>query len=336
MLLAYSKFWLYDEVLASSLPDDPALLDDLVRYFPKELHKKDGVRKYRHRLKREIIATVAVNSMVNRIGGSFVFRMVERFGATPEEVVRAYLVVRDSFNLRGLWESIEGLDGTVPASVQTTMLCEGNRLIDRGVSWILTHAARPLDMSRLKSGLAPAIDHLRHHPESFMSPQALAMVELRADDYINQGVEPTMAHKVAGMILLVAAGDISTIAKRIDRPVARVAQYYFRISQRFGLGWLRASADHLPDGGPWQRLAIDAVIDELYVHQGTLTSSIVCAFDDSISADDALAAWSAERKSAVDRIERLLGEMRATGAVDLATLVVAGHHLRALATGHSA
>ena len=337
VLLAYSKLWLYEEVLASSLPDDPALLDDLVRYFPKELHKKEWrPRMDRHRLKREIIATVAVNSMVNRIGGSFVYRMVERFGGTPEEVVRAYLVVRDSFNLRALWDSIEGLDGTVPASVQVTMLSEGNRLIDRGVAWILTHAARPLDMGRLKSALAPAIEHLRHHPESFMSSQALAMVELRADDYINQGVSEALARKVAGMILLVAAGDISTIAKRIDLTVERVAQFYFRVSQRFGLGWLRASADQLPEGGPWQRLAIDAVIDDLYVHQGTLTANIVCAFPADMPADEALAAWSLQRRTAVDRIERLLGEMRSNGAVDLATLVVAGHHLRALATGHLA
>jgi len=53
-------------------------------------------------------------------------------------------------------------------------------------------------------------------------------------------------------------------------------------------------------------------------------------------ADEALAAWSLQRRTAVDRIERLLGEMRSNGAVDLATLVVAGHHLRALATGHLA
>ena len=331
VLLAYSKMWLYDAVLASDLPDDPVLVDDLVRYFPAELRKKEWrPRMDRHRLKREIIATSAVNSMVNRIGGSFVFRMMERFGVSPEEVVRAYLVTRDSFALREVWEAIEALDGKVPADVQITMLNEGNRLIDRGVAWILSHAPHPIDMGKLKTMLAPAIDLLRNHRERFLAPDATALFEFRADEYINAGMPDDLGHKVAGMILLVAAGDIATIAQRIGSTVERVAQFYFRVSHRFGLGWLRAAADNLPDAGPWQRLAIDAVIDDLYVHQGDLTANIIQT-SGSMEPEEALALWSEQRRSAVTRIERLLGEMRTVGSVDLATLVVAGNHLRSLA-----
>jgi len=336
VLLAYSKMWLYDAVLASNLPDDPVLVDDLVRYFPAELRKKDWrARMDRHRLKREIIATSAVNSMVNRIGGSFVYRMMERFGATPEEVVRAYLVTRDAFALREVWEAIEALDGKVPAEIQINMLNEGNRLIDRSVAWILTHAPRPIDMGKLKAMLAPAIDLLRNHHDTFMAPDAEAMFEFRADEYINQGIPEDLARKAASMILLVAAGDIATIANRIGSTVERVAQFYFRVSQRFGLGWLRATADNLPDSGPWQRLAIDAVIDDLYVHQGELTANIVAA-SSALPPEEAVAAWSDLRRTSVDRVERLLGEMRTIGSVDLATLVVAGHHLRALAHSQTA
>jgi glutamate dehydrogenase len=332
VLLAYSKLWLYDEVLASPLPDDPALSDDLVRYFPEQLRKKEWrARMEGHRLKREIIATSAANSMINRVGGSFVYRLIERFGATPEEVVRAYLFTRDCFGLRDIWQGIEALDGKIPAEVQISMLSEGNRLIDRSVSWTLTHAPQPFDMGKLKASLAPAIDLLRNHRENFMSREALAIFDFRAEEYCNQGVPEELAHKVAGMILLVAAGDIANIAQEIGASVERVAQFYFRVSQRFGLGWLRASADNLPDSGPWQRLAIDAVIDGLYVHQASLTANIVKSSGD-LPAEQALALWSDSRRPAVSRIERLLGEMRTAGSVDLATLVVAGHNLRALAT----
>ena len=34
MLLAYSKMWLYDELLASTLPDDPWVATALVALFP--------------------------------------------------------------------------------------------------------------------------------------------------------------------------------------------------------------------------------------------------------------------------------------------------------------
>ena len=51
----------------------------------------------RHPLKREIIATHVVNSMVNRVGSTFVHRLMETTGATPHEIVRAYLLAREVF-----------------------------------------------------------------------------------------------------------------------------------------------------------------------------------------------------------------------------------------------
>ena len=39
VLLSYSKMWLYEELLASDLPDEALLEADLDRYFPKPLQK---------------------------------------------------------------------------------------------------------------------------------------------------------------------------------------------------------------------------------------------------------------------------------------------------------
>ena len=40
VLLAYSKIWLYDELLASPLPDDPWVATALERYFPTLLREQ--------------------------------------------------------------------------------------------------------------------------------------------------------------------------------------------------------------------------------------------------------------------------------------------------------
>ena len=58
VLLAYAKITLYDELLASDLPDDPQLVDDLMRYFPAVLQERfarghrpspPAARDHRHR-----------------------------------------------------------------------------------------------------------------------------------------------------------------------------------------------------------------------------------------------------------------------------------------------
>src|SRR5690606_30556320 len=61
VLLAYAKMWLYDEVLASALPDDPWVATALARYFPAPLRETHAAIMERHPLRREIIATHVVN-----------------------------------------------------------------------------------------------------------------------------------------------------------------------------------------------------------------------------------------------------------------------------------
>src|SRR3546814_12902672 len=72
----------------------------------------------RHRLRREIIATSVTNSMINRVGASFVHSMHERTGAVPSDIARAYTIVRDVFGLTALWDGIEALDNRVSAALQ--------------------------------------------------------------------------------------------------------------------------------------------------------------------------------------------------------------------------
>ena len=330
MLLAYSKMWLYDAILESDLPDDPQLADDLVRYFPKRLDTPEWrERMANHRLRREIVATAATNSMVNRIGGSIVARLVERTGTPPADVARAYLIARDAFGLRDVWKDIEALDNKVPAAIQTAMLIEANRLIERAVSWVLTHAPRPFDMARLRVELAPGIEAVRAQFEQVLPPETSAALAARAQAYADQGVPEDLARRVAALIVLASANDIARISMRISQPVEAVGRLYFLVGGRFGLGWLRASAERMPAGSHWQKLAGDAVIDDLYVRQAALTESILQEAEGK-TPEEALEAWIETRKGAVSRTDQLVAELRALGKLELASLTVASHQFAGL------
>src|SRR3712207_554077 len=90
ILLAYTKITLYRELLDSDAPEDPYLSSELERYFPTPLRERFRDRMEEHRLRREITATQVANSMVNRCGTSFAFRLEEETGAHPPEIARAY------------------------------------------------------------------------------------------------------------------------------------------------------------------------------------------------------------------------------------------------------
>ncbi len=103
VLFSHAKIALYGDLLPTKVPDDPYLTKDLARYFPKPLREKFSAQVARHRLRREIVATYLSNSLVNRVGATFVQDLQERSGAAPDDIARAYVVARDVFELRPVW-----------------------------------------------------------------------------------------------------------------------------------------------------------------------------------------------------------------------------------------
>ncbi|HET6222591.1 MAG TPA: NAD-glutamate dehydrogenase domain-containing protein, partial [Dongiaceae bacterium] len=136
VLLAYAKITLYDDLLASDLPDDPQLGKDLLDYFPEPLRRRYADAIAGHRLRREIIATVVTNEIVNRVGITFVHEVGEATGMPPADIARAYIAGREIFDMSALWREIEALDNKVPAQLQATMLVECGRALERGIVWL--------------------------------------------------------------------------------------------------------------------------------------------------------------------------------------------------------
>ena len=101
VLLAYAKIVLFSDIVASDVPDDPHFDRDLMGYFPDRMAKKYAAEIHGHRLRREIIARVVANDLVNRGGPSFVNRLQEATGRSAADVVRTFAVVRDGFALAG-------------------------------------------------------------------------------------------------------------------------------------------------------------------------------------------------------------------------------------------
>jgi glutamate dehydrogenase len=129
--------WLSDVLVASDLPEDPWVATALQRYFPVPLREQFGSTIARHPLRREIIATHVLNSMVNRVGSTFVHRITELTGATPPQIVRAYLATREVFGYVPLWQQIEALDNQVADALQSDMILMLDRLTVRATAWFL-------------------------------------------------------------------------------------------------------------------------------------------------------------------------------------------------------
>src|SRR5690606_37666647 len=91
-VLAHAKRSLAEEVLESSLPDDPRLVEELVRYFPEAVSSRFRHLLWEHPLRRELLSTIVANDVIDFQGPTFVFRLARRTGAASSDVVRAFRV----------------------------------------------------------------------------------------------------------------------------------------------------------------------------------------------------------------------------------------------------
>ncbi len=335
VVLSYAKLWVYDEILASDLPDAPELQDDLINYFPTPLRKKYRAEICDHQLRRELITTIVTNDLLNRVGGSFVINMVEKTGAGVAEIARAFIAVRDSFGIAAIWDRIEALDNKVSAQIQMTLMLDINQLIERATLWLLRNAARPIDLGEIVGEFAGPIESLAAEIEKIVPAEVTERIELRVERYRSEGIPKDLARRAAYLLLLVSALDIVRASRSCKQAAGRVAELYFRIGENFSLGWLRHQAERLPADSHWQKLAADAVIEELYAHQKGITLNIVNGRNGrkggGLKPDEALADWTESHDAAMNQTRMMLTELETAESVDLSMLAVASRHLAAIA-----
>jgi glutamate dehydrogenase len=109
------------------------------------------------------------------------------------------------------------------------------------------------------------------------------------------------------------------------------ARLYFRLGERLSLAGLATAAQKLPREGQWPAQAALAVQDEIATLHADLLASARAGSEGPADPDAALARWSAPRRLALDRVDRLMKEeLAAAGALDLAMLSVATAELRTL------
>ena len=340
---AYAKIVLYQDLVASDLPDDPLLVDDLLSYFPELLRTRFRPAIERHRLRREIIATHVTNSMINRLRPTLAMQVAEETGKPASDVARAFTIIRESFELRTIWEEIEALDNKLPAAVQMGMMISVGQLLERAILWLLRSNYEKLEIVALVAELRPGIALLSERLDSVLPAALLTTLRARESKLIEERIPQALAHRIARLDIMSSAMDIVRITRRaaasagperaakgLSVDITHVAQIYFCVGARFGLDRLRGAGATIAVDTPWQKAAVALVVDDLFAYQSTLASRVIAEESDAPAGSDRFELWLAKRPRVVERVDQTLADLRSSPTVDLAMLTVATRQLRTL------
>ncbi len=256
VVMAYCKIHLYQQLLDSDLPEDGYLAHDLERYFPEPLPERFSDQMQKHRLKREIIATVVANQLVDRAGTTFSFRLGEETGAPPAVLARAYATAREVLEMRSYWSEVERLDNQVAAQTQLQMLIEGRRLVERSTRWLVRANPYQVSIAQTIRRFEPGAKLLAESLPGALEGADREAFDARAAELEQAGVPPELARRTAGMPSMLALFDIVEVASSTEHDQNDVLRVYFRLGSRLELNWLRDRIIELPRANRWQALAL--------------------------------------------------------------------------------
>jgi len=331
ILLSYSKIVTFQKLLNSDVPEDPHLSKELQRYFPEPLRVRYAEHMGRHRLKREIIATAVTNSMINRMGSTFMLRMQEDTGQSPASVAKAYTIAREVLDARSLWTDIEALDGKVNSNAQIDALLSIWSLLRTMTRWILLHQSSGFsDIAQVVQLYQPGMNELRNVLCSVITANAQVLFEQQQQRWIEQDFPASLATQLASLFALDSALDIVFVAKEKKLQVSYVAKGYYQLGEALHLEWLMDKIENLSVASRWHAQARSSLRDELYSQHRTLTARILGKNKESEDASQLVNDWLACDEPTLNFTLSMLAEIRTQVTVDYPIVSVAVRRLTQL------
>ncbi|HUZ83193.1 MAG TPA: NAD-glutamate dehydrogenase domain-containing protein, partial [Gaiellales bacterium] len=328
VLLAYAKRLLREQIRHAPLLDDPYLSAALAEYFPRPVIERFGQHLAAHPLRRDVIATIVTNDVINSMGVTFVPRMVAETGAGSDEVVRAFLIARDISQARGRWEDVERLDGVIDAAVQGSLMDGVDGLTEQLVRWYL-HNPQELDLSaainRDRTGYAEVVERIR----TAATPAWRSTFDDRDGRLREHGVPERAAAYGAVVPELVYAPDVVAVARQTGRPVEDVLRAFFSVGERLYLDVLADRIANLPSETRWQRLAWATTADDVRLLRRQIVLRAIG--QDSEDVDEAVDAYLAARVDPYQRLARLMETASAPAVDDTSLVMVVIHQIRQVA-----
>lgn len=302
----------------------------LVDYFPTVIADKFVSEIRAHPVRRQLLATLMSNHIVNNGGITFVHRAIEETAASAADVARAYAIAVGVFDLESVWAEIRSLDGTVSTSVQSTLYLEVRRLLDRSTRWFLASRGQHLDVQAEIETFRPTVRLLSDTITDALVGSQHERYRQRIADLEGRGVPAGLAQEVSAGLERFALLDIHDIARRQDERPEAVAGVYFSVSEHFMIDYLLVKISELDKGERWANLARASLRSDIYSVGAGITEKVLESTQSDDVSEARLAAWDSEHASGHERVRTTLDEIDATGHYDLATLSVALRVLRTL------
>ena len=332
VLLSYAKIVLFDEVVASDLPDDPHFAATLEHYFPAKMRKPFAGDIRDHRLRREIIATVLANEVINRGGPAFVSTLTDATGYVPADVVKAAVVALEGLGLPRVYAEIDALDNRIAGGLQNRLYQDVGRIFAHVTERVLRTGLSRAPVTEAVARLRDGIHKLRGRLRDAVTPQIAEEIRAEIADFVEGGVPDTLTAELADLMLTPLVPEIMEIATETGIGLDRTAQGYFAVTEALRINRLLLAAERIHATEQFEAMALSRALAQIAAARRDLTAALLVAQKAGRASASALGENDARIASAGEQLELLVEK----GEPSLARITVAAGLLGDLAKLHAA
>ncbi|WP_273717359.1 MULTISPECIES: NAD-glutamate dehydrogenase [Bartonella] len=231
VIFAYAKLTLKEEIANSPIVDDHYFNAALLNYFPTQIQENFEKEVINHQLRRNIIATLIANDIVNRGGPTFVNQLHDATEQKAENIIRVFIAIRDGFEIPQLSDQIDKLDNKIPGLVQNKFYAAMTPMLFETTNWGLYNMdlSHPLEeiVKTIKQARSVIEKELMHSNDNDIKQK----IEEKARHYSEEGAPKALAKQLALLEAAPTICDISLIAKQSNSDLIKTAGIYFSLAQ---------------------------------------------------------------------------------------------------------
>jgi glutamate dehydrogenase len=231
VLVAHTKLDLFDRVLSSRIPDLPLFQPFLASYFPPKLVARYKDELGKHHLRREIIATVATNAIINQAGCTLLVQLCKETTLPIDELVVRYFVCDELLGGRALRAAIHAGDYQLAASDQYAALLALETVHRSLLRWWIWNDASwklsPDDVAKTKIEFDAAASAM----VAALDGHSKLAYEAREQDLVARGFTAEVATQLTRVSLLRDGFALIAASRDAKLPLAKAAPLFLRVGR---------------------------------------------------------------------------------------------------------
>ncbi|MFA9430810.1 NAD-glutamate dehydrogenase [Egicoccus sp. AB-alg2] len=325
-LLAWAKREIKEALLASAVPDEDLLQPLLADYFPDAVSERFADLLPRHRLRRELIATMAANDIVDRMGVTFPTSLSDQAGVPLTEVVLAYFVAREVVRAAHWWDLLEQAQSLHDPQRALELEQIVDRLVARVASTVLLDPLLRTPTSLLERD-RPVADELLDNMLDLGTPSQRRARVAHARWLVDDLVDPELARFLACAGDLAMIPDVAYVLSRAagKRNPSDVADAFLRLGETLHVDRIEQALERAAVHTPWARRQRGGLANDMRRLRREATLTALERFPDDPESE-AVQQFLVERPSALERIRTVVKQ--ADGQESLDAIAVAVRTIR--------